>query len=138
MTLDKFLRQQAQPALQCRPIIPVLNIPQLLPHDPDGQFEIVGGQSMVQGFIGQIPFREPGRRPAVHLRHLLGSASARRAVQQHIPEQLVIAIPLPAAVQGNDEQVGALHPIDTGSRVVLRFLDSDHRVTQRSAEALED
>ena len=73
MTLDKILRQQAQPAIQCGPIFPVEYIQQLLLHDPGGQFEIVGAQSVVQGFISQTPFRKPGGRPAVQLRHLLGS-----------------------------------------------------------------
>ena len=137
MTLDKILRQQAQPALQCGPIFLVKYIPQLLLHDPGGQFEIVGAQSVVQGFINQTPFREPGGRPAVQLRHLLGSDLGPQALQQRILEQLVIAIPL-VALQGDDEQVGALHPIDTGSRVALGILAGEDRCTQRDAEAIED
>ena len=53
---------------------------------------------------------------------------------QQIPEQVVVAIPLPAAVEWHDEQVSALESLQDRAR----SLRVERRVAERTAHAVED
>ena len=53
---------------------------------------------------------------------------------QQIPEQVVVAIPLPATVEWHDEQVSALESLQERAR----SLRVERRVAQRTAHAVED
>ena len=124
-TLDEIFRQQAQPALQCGPILPVERIAKPRFHQSSGQVEIVGGQSVVQGFVDQTLSREPGRGPAVELGHLLRTHLGQQSALEQFLEQVVIAVPLPVVVQGNHKEVMALQPLNAGRDVARGSITAD-------------
>jgi hypothetical protein len=53
---------------------------------------------------------------------------------KEIAEQMVVAVPLPMAVQGNDERVGAREGLQRISCVI----DAEHGVAQRGRHPVED
>lgn len=76
---------------------------------------------------------QPGARPGVEAGHqravLPGELRA-----QHVPEQVVVAVPVPDAVERHQEQVAVLEVAQCGAGVVA----AEHRVAEVGAEPVED
>ena len=75
----------------------------------------------------------PGRRPEVELGDV-GRLASPQLRRQQVAEQLVIAEPLPPAVERHHQQVAALQPLED----VARSLSTGDRVAERTAHAVED
>ena len=60
MSLDHLFRQQAQPALQGRPVFAVEHIAQPGTHLAGSQIKVAGCQGVLQGFLDQSMLFEPG------------------------------------------------------------------------------
>ncbi len=103
MTLDEIVRQQAQPAIQRGPVVPVEHIAQPRDHQLGSQLQVVDGQRMVQGFIDQTLFPKPGRGRAVELGHLCRTDLGQQSALEQFLEQVVIAVPLTVGVQCDHE-----------------------------------
>ena len=69
--------------------------------------EVLGGQGVPYRLLGQVVALVPPAGALVQQRNLVGLL-AEQARSQHVGEQVVVAVPLPAIVQGDEEQVGAL------------------------------
>ena len=117
VTLDELIGQQAQPAVQCGPILPVEHIAKPGYHQLSGQVQVVNGQSVAQGFVDQTLSREPGCGPAVEFGHPLRTHLGQQSALEQLLEQVVIAIPLPLVVQGNHKEVIILQPLNAGLNV---------------------
>jgi hypothetical protein len=87
----------------------------------------------VQRRLGQPVGLTPGHRTAVELGRDLGLAERQLAAQE-VAEQLVVAVPRPAAVQRDQEAVGSLERFEHARRVA----SFEHRVAQAAAHPVQD
>ena len=117
MTLDELLGQQAQPALQRGPVLPIQHIAQPGDHQLSRQVQVVDDQSVAQSFVDQALAHEPGCGPAVELGHPRRTHLGQQSALEQLLEQMVITIPLPLAVQGNHKEVIILQPLNAGLNV---------------------
>ena len=72
-----------------------------------GPVEVPRGQRVPDRLLGQIVALVPLAGALVQQRHLV-RLLAEQARPQHVGEQVVVAVPLPPVVQGDEEEVGAL------------------------------
>jgi hypothetical protein len=77
---------------------------------------------------------EPGGGAAVELAHLVVRRLARQLAAQQVAEQAVVAEPLPAGVERDQEHVRALDLLEQ----LVRAADLEHPVAQRRAEPGQD
>jgi hypothetical protein len=73
---------------------------------------VARGEQVADGLArlaGRLP---PAGGPAMQCDHLAGAALARELVPQHVLEQVVVAKPLAAVVERDDEQVLALELLE--------------------------
>ena len=103
-----------------------------------GQVEIVGGQGVPQRFIDQTLAGEPGGGPAMQDVRLVRPQLGQKSLLQKLPPQMMIAIPVPAVVQGDEEQVGAFKPIHARAWFAAGDLAADDGFTELGAKELQD
>ena len=99
--------------------------------------EIVGGRSVEKGFELQAVVFIPVARTTVQLSDITcGAAGLVQALAEQIGEEVVIAVPAPFVVEGDEEQVGAFEILEgclPGSRRVAQ-----NGITQWAAQLVED
>lgn len=130
---DGVVGQCRQPAEQHRvlPGAPDRRHRQL--HEVRRAVELVGGQGVRDGVLGQIVVLVPPAGALVQQRNLLGLL-AEHARAQHVGEQVVVAVPLPPIVQRDEEEVGALKGHERAAPVVA----AGDGVAERPREPVEN
>ena len=107
---------------------------------PLGALNVIGRSRMVEGFDLQGIVFVPLAGAAVQLGHAHPIISGRRggALLQPLPQQfgkeMVVSIPAPLGIEGDDEQVGSLEILEgllAGSRGV-----EQHGITQGAAQPI--
>src|SRR6059058_4878781 len=102
----------------------------------------MGGSRMVKRFNRESMVFIPDAGTTVQFGHIPHLISCRRgaallqSLSQQISEELVIAVPPPLVVQGDEEQVGAFDILEgflPGTRGVQQ-----NGITKRAAQAVED
>ena len=93
---------------------------------------VTTGLRVLDRHLGQPVRFEPRGRPAMELGHQGRLAAAELGAQQ-IAEEVVIPVPLPAPVEGHEEQVRTLELLEH----VRRTLHTEHGVAQRPAHPVE-
>ena len=102
-------------------------------HQRDRALERVAGNGVTHGLVPVALRAEPLGRPSVHGKGELGIA-LEQLVPEHVREQLVVAIPLPAIVERYQEEVGSLElDQDLG-----RALPAGGRIAEMSRHRVED
>ena len=87
-----------------------------------GALDILSRGCMTKGFKSQAVVLIPFAGANVAFGDISRGEGLTQAFAQQIPKKMVIAIPLPLVVQGNDEKVGALEILkDEGRRRSLCF-----------------
>ena len=99
---------------------------------PGGPVGVTCGLGMVDGQLRQPVGLAPGGRPDVQLGDQLGLAPVQLGPQQ-LAEQVVIAVPLAAAVQRNQQQVRPLQALKSS----VRPPGVQDRVAQRPGHAVQ-
>ena len=115
-------------------------LPPLAEQADDRALDQIGGVLDVAGVEG-VPDRRhrlagrvvPPGRPPVQRHDLLGPLLAQVAAE-HVGEQVVVAVPLPAVVQAYDEQVRAVQQLQHRPPVAR----TGDRIAQGSAEPVQD
>ncbi len=79
--------------------------------------EVLGGQRVADGLGLLAVALEPRAGPPVQVRYLVGLL-VEQARLQHVGEQMVVAVPLAAVVQRDDEQVVPVQRLQHGLAVV--------------------
>jgi hypothetical protein len=79
-------------------------------HEPAGPGRFTGCEGVADRVVGQAVRFRPGGRPVVQHGHLLGPFLLQPDGEQ-IGEQVVVAPPPADRVQGHQEQVAPLHPL---------------------------
>jgi hypothetical protein len=130
---DGVVGQGRQPAEQDR----------ILPGAADGRHgqlhqvrrtvDVAGSQRVQDRVLDQVVGLGPAAGPQVQHRDLLGLL-ALQAGPQDVGEQVVVAVPLPPVVQGDDEEVGALER----RQHVAAVGAAGDGVAQRAREPVED
>jgi len=69
--------------------------------------EVLGGQGVPYRLRGQVVALVPPAGTLMQQRNLVGLL-AEQVRSQHVGEQVVVAVPLPLIVQGDEEEVGPL------------------------------
>ena len=105
----------------------------LLQHEAGDPICIARRLSVGDGRLRLAIVLAPGRRPEVQLGDV-GRLASPQLRRQQVAEQLVIAEPLPPAVERHHQQIAALQPLQD----VARSLSTGDRVAQRTAQAVED
>src|SRR5918997_4642381 len=81
--------------------------------------EVAGGQRVPDG-LGRLPVPlVPRARPPVEEGYLVGLFLPETPAED-VGEEVVVAVPAAAVVEGNDEQVPALQRLEHGLAAVLR------------------
>src|SRR5438477_8874988 len=102
----------------------------------------MGGNRMVKRFYGQSMVFIPYAGTSVEFGYTIPFIPWRRcgtlvqSLPQQISEELVIAVPAPLVVQGDEEQVGAFEILEgflPGNRGIHQ-----NGITQRAAQTVED
>ena len=75
---------------------------------------------MISGLDREPMAFEPGTRAAMERCHRFAARAAGQAQAQHVPEQVVVAVPLAPAVQGHEKQIPALQLFEQQLAVGLR------------------
>jgi hypothetical protein len=101
-------------------------------HASGDQVGIAGINRIVDRGLGQAMALAPVGRPESQLAHQLGLGALQLLTQQLL-EQVMVAVPLPLAVQGDDEQVGALKRCKDRCRPA----GIKDRVAQRPRQAIQ-
>ena len=99
-------RQLSQPALQFGVLTTLPERINVFLDQVRCPLEILGAQSMLYRLIDEPVLLVPLTGPAVQRWHLLRLGLAQSLAQQ-VGKEMVIAIPTPLLVQGDDEQIGA-------------------------------
>ena len=94
---------------------------------------VAGGLGVIDGVLGHPVRLAPRRGAAVKLRDRLRITSPQLRHEQ-LAEQLVVPVPLPAAVEGNHQQVAALQPLEECGR----SRDAEDGVAERTAHPVEN
>ena len=130
---DGVLGQRRQPAEQ-HGILPVTSDLRHRQLDEVGRpVEVPRSQCMPDRLLGQVVRLVPAAGPLVQLRSQVGLLG-EQARPQHLGEQMVVAIPLPLVVQGDEEEVRPLQ----GHEHVAPVVAAGHGITQRPGEPVED
>ncbi len=95
--------------------------------------DVPAGMRVLHGLLEQADRLEPVRGPAVQLRDHVGLTLVQLGGED-VAEQHVVAVPLPLAVEWDDEEVASLDRLQ-GS---CRSRTSEDRVAERTAQALQD
>ena len=93
---------------------------------------LAGGERVPQGVVGQALVLVPGRGGAVELRDPLGLLLPEAGPEQ-VGEQLMVAPPAPDLVQGDQEQIRPLQPLQH----LLAPGSAGDRITQRPTQPLQ-
>ena len=130
---DGVVGQRLQPAVHHR-FLPVTSDRRHGQLDQVGRpVEVSRGQGVPDRLLGQIVALVPLAGALVQQRNLV-RLLAEHPRPQHVGEQVVVAVPLPPVVQGDDEQVGALQRHEHLAAVVA----AGDGVTQRPGEPVEN
>jgi hypothetical protein len=104
-----------------------------VPFDQPGRpIGVAGGQGMVDGVVAQPVLLTPAGCSPVQLGHPLRVGLPEAGLQQ-VGEQVVVAPPAALLVQGDQEQVGPLNPLQQ----LLAVVAATHCVTQRARQPLQ-
>ena len=95
--------------------------------------DVVAGDRMRDRVIGAAVFGVPPGRCAVQALHTVGLLAGEPSPQR-VGEEVVVAVPPPLVVEGDDEQVRALEDREH----VVSVVPAGERVTQRAGEPAED
>ena len=95
--------------------------------------EVLGGQRVADRLGRLAVLLVPRARPPVQVRHLVGLL-VQQARLQHVGEEVVVAIPLAAVVERDQEQVAALQRLQHGLAAVL----AGDGIAQRAAQPVQD
>ena len=96
------------------------------------QVGIAGVHGVADRGLGQPVVLAPSGRPAGELAHQLGLVALQLPTQQ-LPEQRMVAVPLPLAIQRDDQQVGPLQRLKHRGRAG----GVQDRVAQRPRQAIQ-
>jgi hypothetical protein len=113
------------------PALPQGRQPEAL-HQPSGRIHVPGGDGVFQRLLGQTVAQAPGRGAAPQHRDQAGFAAFQPG-QQHVTEQMVVAVPLPPPVQRHQQQVRPRQAVQHVGGAVL----FEHRFTQRPEPGTE-
>jgi len=125
--------QELQPAVHHR-VLPVSSHrrhSQL--HQVDRSLEVLSSQRVLDRLFGQIVALEPMAGTLVQQWNLI-RLLADQTRPQHVGEQLVVAVPLPPVVQGNEEQIG---PVQRHQHVAS-VIPAGDGVTQQPSHSVEN
>ena len=84
--LDGLFRQHGQPAFQRRPVFPIEEVAQSLPHDFPHQRGVRCLTRMEQRFVDELVSRIPLGRAAVQARDLVAATVALQPAQNKLPK----------------------------------------------------
>ena len=102
-------------------------------HELGRSAHVPRGKRVLHGLLGRPLPLVPARGPAVERWHG-SSVPADELGAQDLPEEVVVAVPLPPAIEGLDEEVRVLELGD----LLRRILATEHGVAQRRREAVQD
>jgi hypothetical protein len=125
--------QRPEPSLD-RPVIPALEEPRgpVLGDELRRLLAVAGRDRVPDRAVGVAVRQEPASRAPVQLRDH-GRLGALQLASQELAEEVVVAVPLAALVQRDQEQV---RPLDLGERG--GGVAAGDRIADRHAEPLED
>ena len=126
-------RQRLHPALPQRLLAASTHHARLQLDQAGGSLEILGGQRVADGSGRQGVALVPRAGPAVQHRRAIRQLP-QQARLQDLGEEVVIAHPLAAVVEGHDEQVAPLQRLQHG---FAAFLPGDG-IAQRAAQPVQD
>ena len=95
--------------------------------------DVVAGDRVCDRVIGAAVFGVPPSRRAVQTLHTVGLLAGEPGPQR-VGEEVVVAVPPPLLIEGNDEQVGALEDREH----VVSVVPAGERVAQRAGQLAED
>src|SRR5512140_2620329 len=97
----------------------------------------MAGSGVLEGLDLEAVGLEPRAGPEVILVRARGEDSALRApLPQEVGEEMVIAVPAPLGIEGDEEEVG---PVEVLERLLSRGRGVDqHGIAQGAAEPIED
>ena len=94
---------------------------------------VVAGDRMCDRVIGAAVFGVPPSRCAVQTLHTVGLLAGEPSPQR-VGEEVVVAVPPPLLIEGNNEQVGALEDPEH----VVSVVPAGQRVAQQAGQLAED
>jgi hypothetical protein len=94
--------------------------------------EITGSEGVVDGVRTLTVLLIPVARPSVQLLYVVGRL-LRQTRAKHVRKEVVVAIPLTAVVQRDDEQVPSFERLQLG----LAIVEPGDGITHRTAQALQ-
>jgi hypothetical protein len=129
----RLVRESRQPSLQQRALVAAEGLAQVLFDQSRRPRPIPRPQGMVDRLVDQPVLLAPFGGPPVQLRQPRALGPLQPSAEQ-IGEQVMEAVPAALLVQRDQEQVGALDPLQD----VLAIGISSDRAAERAAESLED